>query len=413
MKGLEGLPTFRIEGTIAPKGISDIVGKSTSASDVVTFLDSYKDAPHIVIEISSDGGSVSEGKEIYNRLKQSGKKITTVTYRANSIATLIMLTGQKRYIVESGDFMIHAARVYGEDMPVGPLLAEDLEQIAREIKSSTAEVLDLYCKILGEDKRMALVAAMGRDEKLGAREAVKLGFANGYYRNSAAVESSTRSVLITNHLKDIIENQDNMKDNSAIVSLLKEIQMGLSKLMGGKTKMQVVIKTVDGVGIYFESANPDDPNDLAKAVVYKIDDTGAPTTEKLEDGEYALEDGRTIKVTGGLVESVTPTPVEENKDETKEQLAAKEAENVALKAQVEELNAKLSEKDAAVTAQAKEIQTINAKFTTLEKQFKMFMEEVPGDPKKKDEHKPKDFTKMNQREKAFEYARERRESMKK
>jgi ATP-dependent protease ClpP protease subunit len=82
---VDQMPKLYIRGQISPKGgMFDMFGGEVfSASDVVKFLQDHKDDQNIAVEISSDGGYKSEGVEIYHLLKNSGKTITTVIYKAN------------------------------------------------------------------------------------------------------------------------------------------------------------------------------------------------------------------------------------------------------------------------------------------------------------------------------------------
>jgi ATP-dependent Clp protease protease subunit len=378
VKDLESLPKLRIRGVIMPQDESQPFGESFSAADVVDFLEQHKSDPEFVVEISSDGGSVSEGKEIYSRLKQSGKKITTVTYKARSIATLFMLTGQKRLIVEGADFLIHPARVYGEDF-TGPLLSEDLFKIGKEVAIATEEILDIYCRALGEDKRNALMVAMGNESDLGAREAIKLGFANGYYKKEAPTAASHGGILITDHIQELIKN--NMSKDTDNKDLLKTIEdkiangfKSLAKRLG-KVRNEITLSS-GGKQIYVVPVNPDTPDDLTNAKVFEVDDAGLPTEISIADGEHVLDDGRTIVVLGGLI------------TEVKEAIDAKklQEENAALAAEKVALTEKLA---ALESAHAKEVVDLKAEmkkeFDGIQMAFSEFKKAVPGERKKEED----------------------------
>lgn len=412
MKDLEALPKLSIRGVIAPKDPLDAYGESFSAADVINFLEAHKEDKHILVEISSNGGSVSEGKEIYQRLKQSGKKITTLTYKANSIATLLMLAGdpRQRYIVRGGDFMIHAARIYGEDLVnVGELTAEDLGRIKREVELSTEEITDIYCKILGEEKREAITTAMSKNVPLGAREAIRLGFATGYYDKSVPIEASTPAgIFITASLQEIIQNKfndDNM--NTAVADVLKEIKMALASLIKtNKIRNQVTVKTVAGPAIYVEVLDPAKPEDLKGGAAFSVDEAGVPTSEALADGEYALESGEVLVVAGGVVSDIKPAVEAKKDDESVQALALANAEIVALKAQ-------LADRDKLVSDNKEAIAQMSVKFSLLDRQLSDFKAAVPGDKgetKKKTSAvvDPKEFAKMGYAQRTMLLAKEKR-----
>src|SRR5690348_15489588 len=108
MADLSKLPTLYISWLISPEqGLSDIAGGSSfSPEDARKFLRENKEAIEIVVEISSNGGYKTECQEMYNILKNSGKRITTVGYKVNSIATVIVLAGDERLVVDPVEFVI-------------------------------------------------------------------------------------------------------------------------------------------------------------------------------------------------------------------------------------------------------------------------------------------------------------------
>jgi ATP-dependent protease ClpP protease subunit len=179
VKDLDSLPKLYIRGQIAPKDsfMTMMGGEFFSATDVVDFLNNNKDISEFVVEISSDGGYRGEGVEIYNQLKNCGKTVHTVTYKANSIATIIMLSGNgQRLIVEHSQFIVHFARIDPINLGMDPLTADDFQKLADETDRADRQILDIYCSELGEEKRAELSAAMADEKDLGAKGAIKLGF---------------------------------------------------------------------------------------------------------------------------------------------------------------------------------------------------------------------------------------------
>lgn len=403
MKDLESLPTFRVRGLILPRDADSVYGERTSAADVIDFLDANKEASDVVIDISSDGGSVAESKEIFTRLRNSGKKITTITHRAMSAATLIMLVGHKRLIVEGGDFLLHSA---GYDDLRGTFRLEDMERLTRELAIATDDMLNFYCRILGEDKRMSIMGAMAKDSNLGAREAIKLGFATGYYKKNT-VEASTagRGVLITAYYQELIKN--NMAADKDIMSKVEEKINNSFKAFFrsfNKIKNQSTLKLASGADVSIEPVSPDAPNDLVGATVFEVDETGLPTTNPLADGEHPLQDGRVLVVSGGVVTEVKEA-VDANK--LQEEVATLKAENAALKAEKESAVAAaiakvVAEKDAEIQAAVKEV-------SKIQMQYNEFRKQVPGEIEKKDDDilKPADMSQMTTAQRVRAMSKER------
>ena len=390
MKDLESLPRLYIRGLIAPKdGFSELFGggDSFSATDASNFLAEHKSDPEIVVEISSDGGFKTEGVQIFNILRNSGKKITTISYKANSIATVIMLAGQTRLIVEYSQFVVHFARIDPMNLGLDPLTAEDFQKLADETERSDREIVDIYCSVLGEDKRMELIAAMADERDLGAKGAIKLGFATGYYKKQKTdkvTQDAFRGVLITDHLAQIIQN--NMADDKnkgALEKLESLILNGFARLTKSvsKIKNELTLPIQGGGSIYVVPVDPAAPDNLMGAKVYQVDAAGLPTETPYADGEVTLEDGTVLVIAAGVVSEVRQ-PL--NAAKLAEEKAALQAANTALQAKVTELETQMVTNK---TETAKEIAAIQNAFNEYKKL-------IPGDgPKSED--KIDDITKMD------------------
>lgn len=391
MKDLEQLPRLYITGNIGPKdGLFDALGgKSFSAEDTRQFLRDYKDEPEIVVEISSDGGYKTEGIEIFNILRNSGKKITTIGYKVNSIATVIMLAGDVRLIAEHAQFVVHFSRIDPVNLGVDALTSKDFQDLADATERTDRELVDIYCSVLGEEKRMVLTASMADESDLGARGAIKLGFATGYYKKrkkeKAVTEDDFRGVVINEHLALIIENNmTKQEQDDKILSLEKTVINGFKKLFawGGRIKNEVTLPLQDGGSVYVVPANPDAPDELKDAKVFTVDEAGLPTETPAPDGTHVLADGRTITVAGGVVTEVLD-PIDAKKLE-EENKALAEA-NASLLAKVSELEAKM------VADKAEALKEVDI----IKNSFEEFKKLVPGDKGGKEQ--PKDIKVENKK----------------
>jgi ATP-dependent protease ClpP protease subunit len=381
VKDIESLPKLYIRGAIVPRETSGEFGESFSAADVIDFLEDHKADPEFVVDIKSNGGSVSEAKEIFRRLKNSGKKITTITYVARSAATLLMLVGKTRLIVEKPDVRIHQARVYADELGNDALLAEDLMKISMEIARATEDILNIYCEELGEEKRTSLMAYMAEDMDLAPKEVIKLGFATGFYKKDKKEVTADQGFTITDHLQSIIQN--NMSKEKESESKLEAMFKNFSGLMArkvGRIVNEVILKLTNGKQINVVPADPDAPEILIGATITEVDEAGVDTGVPVPDGEYPVDGGKVLVVVGGVV--------------TEE----REAVDVA------KLQTELAEKDAALVAAQKEIADVKAameeykvqmkaKVDLIQASFDEFKTKVPGD-KKEDKNEP-DPTKID------------------
>jgi ATP-dependent protease ClpP protease subunit len=345
-------------------------GEVFSASDVVKFLQDHKDDQNIAVEISSDGGYKSEGVEIYHLLKNSGKTITTVIYKANSIATVIALSGSTRLIVENAPFVVHFARIDPVNLGIDPLTSEDLQRLADETERADKQILDIYCSELGEEKRTELIAAMADERDLGSKGAIKLGFATGYYKKKKKEKMSVedfRSVLITDTIAELITNNMAKENESKLEKMFENFSRLITKAVS-KIKNEVTLPLQDGTSIYAVPANPEAPDDLMGAKVFLIDEAGMPTENPVEDGEVTLQDGRVLVVVAGVV-----SEVREAVDAAKlqEELAAKAAA-------LEEATAEIANLKTQMESMKTEMKKV---VDNIQNQFNEFKKQVPGDKK--------------------------------
>ncbi len=389
---ITGLPKFTIRGEIRPAGDSFLPGApSTSADDVRDFINANPEAKTLVFEISSFGGSLNQGFEMHDLIKGSGKKIVTIGYTVCSAAVLPFLAGDKRLISENADFIIHPARIMPENLGTNPLTAQDFQELAQRIQLDDKKIIDAYCSTIGEDKRSKVLAYFGQETNLGAKKAIQLGFANGYWKKKAAepisneiffgidafTEERFSTLEISNYLSHKIMDAKELK---AFHDKQNVIEKALNKLISifGKSKNDAVLS--DASGAKLGTVVSADANLVGKVAV-EYDGDGLPTQEPLDDGTYTDDAGNTVVISGGagVVESVTPKAGN-----------VANAENEALKKEIETLKAAATataNEKTVLENKIKELEGVNK--TTLETvnkvkaDFDEFKKLVPGEPKKK------------------------------
>ena len=121
------------------------------------------DADHIKVHINSYGGEVKEGLAIYNALKDSKMKVTTICDGfACSAASVVFMAGDERIIKEASLLMIHNAWTFAQgDSNALRKQADNLEKITQAsvnaYKSratiSEDEIKELMNKTETEDER--------------------------------------------------------------------------------------------------------------------------------------------------------------------------------------------------------------------------------------------------------------------
>lgn len=344
-----------------------------SASTVTDFLDANKEATEIELEIRSDGGSTSEARVIYDLLKNCGKKVITKGYKVNSSAVMIFLAGDERLIAENADFLIHPVWIDAMGLP-WMLTGEDLQSFADEIKAEEVKLLDLYCSVIGEDKREEVTELMSASTNLSNDKAIQLGFATGKLEEQGSKAENRRAVAFNNKMAALVlknrksQNQDEM-------SLLKETLENINKTLNkfvNKDEQNVdentetqnaSVELAEGGSLYYDG-------DLAEGVAVFTDEA---MESPAPDGEHALADGRTVTVAEGSVSAIAAASSEsEEENSTENETETQNAEVEELKNEIESIKANQAEQTESLNQIAETLKNMTPAFAALQNL-------VPGD----------------------------------
>lgn len=338
-----------------------------SPKDLTDWLEEHSEFDEIEVSISSVGGNVEAGFEIHDLLIASGKKITTIGYKVNSIATIIFMAGSDRRISANASFVPHNPRIDPYALGYEALTADELQAITDEMYAIQEKMLNAYATALGWDdtKKAEFQLIMNEDTDIGATKALEWGLAtsiiNAAVTKVTAIKTYTYSSKIAAILKDKQKNKITDMDLKDFQKKLDSIATAVKALNDKWSKKEVKASTSslqDGTVIYFVEDTI--------AVGIKVYSDEAMTTA-LTDGPYILTDGSTIEVEGGAITSL----------EAAEKLKAVEAltkANDELKAKVEALTKALKDKDAEKAAVVAEVKSISD-------QVKALSEVIPGDGK--------------------------------
>ncbi len=129
------------------------------------------DVDYINVHINSYGGEVSQGLAIYNTLKDSKMKVTTVCEGfACSAASVVFMAGDERIVKDASLLMIHNAWTYARgDSNELRKQAEDLEKITQASVNAYKSKASI-----SEEKIKEL---MNNETWITADEAITYGFA--------------------------------------------------------------------------------------------------------------------------------------------------------------------------------------------------------------------------------------------
>lgn len=318
------MATLKIYGDIG-ESMPDIFGlgdtNTISAKDVSTFLDANADATEIVVKINSRGGDVQEGWAIYDLLTTSGKTIKTIGEgKVYSIATIIFLAGSERSMMQNADGLIHNPFI-PEYTLSGAYESTDLAKMAEQLADEESKILDFYAMKTGTDKAK-LADYMSKETKLSADDMVTLGFAT-------KVIEPVKAYAIFKHLKT--KNQmANESEKIKIMERFDALMLGdfakaFSRLPAESKNMELTDTTGNKLTVEKETGEP------------AVGDVASP------DGTYVMDNGDTIVVTNGVIESITPAEVEVTTNDTE-----KDAKIAELTAELDALKTKNAATETAL-----------------------------------------------------------------
>lgn len=319
------------------------------------FLDTLEeDVTDIHVYINSGGGSVIEGWAIYDKLKTSGKKITTIGEgMVGSIATIIFMAGDYRKLHENSRFFIHNP-YWQPDSPT-PMEADDLISLGESLQAEQKKILDFYSIQTGKSIE-ELEPLMQKATDLTSTQAIELGFANEII--STSVNYTPYKLVAFVDTKENKPKQTKMNKTENSVSWIKRGFTKLAAMINGVTlNMEMPVKDAEGkeVLLYIES----ETEDLTGKSAYLLDAEGNETPAP--DGDYTDANNRVIKVAGGVVAEVVEA--EAKKDEEKEE------------PKMEDLIAKIAELEETKANLTTELETVKAEKTKSETEFNAFKNE--------------------------------------
>lgn len=346
---------LNIEGYI---GGSDMISLFSGAETfnlamLKRFIDGLEeDVTDIHVYINSGGGSVVEGWAIYDKLKTSGKKITTIGEGiVGSIATIIFMAGNYRKLHENSRFFIHNP-YWQPDSPT-PMEADDLITLGESLQMEQKKILDFYVAQTGTNIEQ-LEPLMQKATDLTSIQAVEMGFANEII--STSVNYKPYKLVAFVDATNNKPKQIKMNKNEQSVSWIKRSFTKLAAMINGVTlNMEMPVKDAEGkeVLLYIES----ETEDLTGKSAYLLDAEGNETPAP--DGDYTDANNRVIKIAGGVVtEVVVP-----------------EAKKEESQPSIEELTAKIVELENAKANLTSELESVKAEKTKSETEFNAFKNE--------------------------------------
>lgn len=286
-------------------------GDCVCFQDIDAFAASIpKDDDTIDMRIFCNGGSVVEGWAIYDRLRQSGKKIScTVEGKAASMATIIMLAAPKesRKAYENAAFLLHNPWVPGWGLG-DQLNAKDLKNLGEEMQMWQDKMVDAYVERC-ECDREEIQALMDKDIFINTSEALRLGLISS---TVAPISASASKRNIENFINSKQQNPKAMEKKTEVkaslldkilaklgVKTLEEAEQAVAEPQAKAEPKAMELNTADGQVLTVEREEGDP----------QVGDKASP------DGTFEMPDGKTIVVEDGVITDIKSADDNEDNDE--------------------------------------------------------------------------------------------------
>lgn len=308
-----------------------------SLIDVIDQVKNLGEVESYDVYISSIGGSVETGFDIYDYLRSLKKPIKTIgVSEVMSIATVIYLAGDTRVLRQNTEFMIHLPWTMG----IGT--AEELNEISDFVKEAENRIVNFYTKQLNQPKE-AIYPLLKNETFLTEEQCMSLGFVT---EKTIKVAAKAYTIKNANKMSEITE-----KDKNLFKAFSEKLDAAL-KFMTTQQKVKVNAKDIqdaNGVTITF----PDLADDATPSVGDMAEVDGAAA-----EGDYVIPMGDDSSVTY-MFTAGELTEIVENMPEEDEEMMKLQEENAEQKQQIEDLSAKLEDSEKAnseTMAKLKELQ---------------------------------------------------------
>lgn len=354
---------LNIEGYIGGADIMSMFsGEETfNLSKLKKFLDGLEsDVTDIHVYINSGGGSVTEGWAIYDKLRASGKTITTIGEGiVGSIATVIYMAGSVRKLHENSKFFIH--NPYWMPNEASPMEGNDLIALGEDLKNEQSKILEFYSKTTGTALE-SIEPLMNKATDLTSKQAIEMGFAHSVI-NEFVNQNYYKLVAMIDIKDKTNQNKTNMENKNEILAAINKMGTMLAKVFKG-TIVNMDIAATDASGNAVNLFVETETEDLFDKPAFLVDADGNKTVAP--DGDYVDGSGRTIAVLSGKVAEVA----------TKEEESTEPMD--AIKAELETVKAELEAKKAEVLAAQTETNEIKASLETINTEFVALKKVVIG-----------------------------------
>lgn len=253
--------------------------------DIDEFCSSIPDDDNnIDLRLHCDGGSVTEGWAMYDRLRATGKEITaTIEGNCSSMATVVLMAAPKerRRAYKSAHICVHNPWMCPWGLGTA-VTADDLQKYADDLRAEQEKIKNLYverCGCTAEE----IQAIMDEDKYIDTDKALELGIIGEIVPPLSASKKTNINQTIMS------------KENGTVEVKASKLDKLLAKL-GFKTLEDFEKSEIEGLEL--NTASGDKLNVQRDGGQPEVGDGASP------NGSHLMPDGQTIVVENGVITAI-------------------------------------------------------------------------------------------------------------
>ncbi|PGR01368.1 head maturation protease, ClpP-related [Priestia megaterium] len=183
--------------------IYDWFGMEATSPNKVKQLLNEANGEDVLVDISSGGGYVDSGSQIYTELKRyTGHVTTEVSGLAGSAASVILMSGNTIRISPTGQIMIHNASMDAQGDH------RDMEHASEVLKVINKSIVNAYTIKTGKSEE-ELLDMMAKETWLSAKDALEHGFVDEIMFMEDSLKATASTGITTMLPQQVINNLRN------------------------------------------------------------------------------------------------------------------------------------------------------------------------------------------------------------
>lgn len=312
------------------------------------------DIEGVKLKINTPGGVVDEAFAIINEIDAfvKSRNLKYVSLASGSVASagvMLFASAPVREVYKTSQAFVHNPQIdpWSLAFETSSLEAKDLEELAKWLRQEETRIVDYTAGKTGCDPEQ-LRTMMNSDSYLTADQMLEMKLATVILDEQKEQSTNLFRHLVMNYKKTHSQNSNDMateaKKKTAATAEADKLAKATKDLKaaaaaaGVKATNESTAKTSDGKELTFSSDTPTVGDTVT------LDGSAAP------DGTYTMENGDSIVVKDGKVESITPASTDDTTDDVKTENEKKlEIEIANLKAANKAIEEQMATMTAAVT----------------------------------------------------------------